>query len=80
MSTHQELLEAARRWENLADETEAWVKYAADRGQFAGVHLNKANTYRRTAEALRLEARDGVWRCACHLLLAKECRKLHEGK
>jgi hypothetical protein len=80
MGTHQELLRAARAWETLADEAETWARYETERGRYAGVHLNKANTYRRTAESLRLEALDGVQRCACHLVPFEECRKMSEGR
>lgn len=60
-------LESSLHWEGLAKEEDEWAAYEASRGRYAGVHANKAVLFRRTAEALWMEDRDGRPYCVCCL-------------
>lgn len=65
MLSHQDqLLASATRWEKLAVEAEAAAAWDASQGLGdQSVKHNKAATYRRTAESLRLEAQTGKNHC-----------------
>lgn len=65
--TVPEINEAIAGWEKLAREQDDAAAYEEGRGAFAGVHKNRAELYRRTAESLRLELATGDWHCACCL-------------
>lgn len=54
-------------WLQLAEEAERMATYLESRGEFGGTYRNKAETYRRTAEALRLEAATDLFHCVCCL-------------
>lgn len=60
-------LESALHWEGLAKKEDERAAYEAALGRYAGVHVNKATLYRRTAEAIRMEDRDGRPYCVCCL-------------
>lgn len=76
----EELERAAQWWDHLADEETDWAAYEESMGRYGGVSRNKAETYRKAARSLRMQAEDGVVRCACHLVTYEECRKLSEKK
>jgi hypothetical protein len=72
MSRSQEALESAEHWEHLATEAEDQARWDRDHGidlslpgSSAGDHC--ARMYRRTAEALRLEAKTGRPHCSACL-------------
>lgn len=52
------LLEAAAHWDALAREQDEFKDVTS---------AAKAEVYRRTAESLRMEEKDGIARCVCHL-------------
>lgn len=55
-----DLTEHIDHWQRLSDEATLPAKKAL---------------FARTAESLRMEEVDGVWRCACHLLTREACIK-----
>lgn len=57
----------AKEWEALAESAERLASYYESRGEYGGVARNKADTYRRTATALRLEITTGKHHCVCCL-------------
>lgn len=59
------LVEHAAHWDALAEEADRIGDCEKSRGRYDGVQRNKAETYRRTAEALRIEDRTGVSVCVC---------------
>lgn len=59
--------EHAAQWEKLAVEADEHAAYLESRGEHAGAWREKAHTYRRTVEALKLEAETGTWHCVCCL-------------
>ena len=61
-------LEHQAEWEKLAQAEDRKAQEATAKGLYAGVYLAKAETYRRCAESLRLEAEHGEPYCVCHLI------------
>ena len=59
--------EHGAHWAALAVEADAWASYLESRGEHGGSYRNKAATYRRTVEALDLEAATGEPHCVCCL-------------
>lgn len=70
-----EINEAIAGWEKLAVEQDEATAYEESRGQYAGVHKNRVELYRRTAESLRLELEKGEPHCVCCLKPAARHRK-----
>lgn len=69
MSDQASLVESAEHWERLADEAEAKAKWDRDLGidlSLPGCSAGdyRARDFRRTAEALRLEAATGRPHCS----------------
>lgn len=60
----ERLIAAANHWETLADQEEAMAKWDSEHG-YGDVQVYKrhAETYRRTAKSLRLEAGTGKPHC-----------------
>lgn len=54
-------------WEALAAEADERAAYEESRGSSGAAHRSKAETYRRAAEANRLEATTGQHHCVCCL-------------
>ena len=76
--TNAEIIESAEHWERQADEAEAQAAWDRERGidlspagTSAGDH--RAQLYRATGQALRLEASTGIAHCSCHLVPATTC-------
>ena len=69
MRTNEELETAAKHWESLAQQEldMGTHEVAVGVSLTMGVYNNRADTYRRTAKSLRLEAKTGVWHCVCCL-------------
>ncbi len=70
--TLDEMLTAIRDWYALAAHAEEWQSYYAPDGGMpdagtAATWGRKAEVYRNTARALRLELETGEPHCACHL-------------
>lgn len=59
--------ETTEQWERLASEADSWADYLESRGEHAGAHRAKAETYRRAAESIRLEESTGAPHCVCCL-------------
>ena len=73
-----EIEQAARHWEALADSAEEMAAWERDIGidmspPGHSVGDNQARLYRQTAEAIRITARTGVHHCACHLIPVSDC-------
>lgn len=71
-------LTAADHWDRLADQEEAMSTWKRQRGldlsapgQSSGDR--RAESYRRCAKSLRLEAETGIPHCACHLVPVTAC-------
>jgi hypothetical protein len=69
MTSAEECLAAARHWEQLADADEAQAKWNREHGldmSHPGTSAGdyRAQTYRRTAACLRLEAETGLPHCS----------------
>jgi len=78
--TKEKALEAARGWEEYADQVESQTQWNRSQGidlcppgLSPGDH--KAKAARDCAKALRLEAETGVLHCNCHLVPYNECPK-----
>jgi len=54
-------------WAALAVEARERAAYEESRGSSGVAYRNKAETYDRTAKAMRLELLTGVWHCVCCL-------------
>jgi hypothetical protein len=62
--------EAAQHWEYLAEQEDRMAEYTDQHAARLGSSLAyraKAETYRKTAASLRLEASTGEWHCSCCL-------------
>ena len=62
-----ELEAAAQRWDTLAAEAIEWGEYDAHMGPASHASAHRAETYKRTAESLRLQIETGEWHCVCCL-------------
>lgn len=62
-----ELEAAARRWDNLAAEAIEWGTHEVRMGNGSHASAHRAETYKRTAVALRLQIETGEWHCVCCL-------------
>jgi hypothetical protein len=59
----REAAKAGLHWLALSLQEQDAARYAASRGEYAGVHVNKARTYGKTARALALESQTGMRHC-----------------
>lgn len=71
-------IEAAAHWFYLADKAEAMADWDRQHGHDLSpmgqsVGDRRAESYRRTAQSLLLEAETGIPHCNCHLGPASDC-------
>lgn len=55
----------AAEWEALAAEADQMGDWERSRGRYDGAYRNRAESYRKAAKSLQLEAATGVPHCAC---------------
>lgn len=66
-STAEAALAAAEHWEALADEALRIAEWDEAHAGSGAPQRNKADSYKRTAKSLRIEAVTGVPHCVCCL-------------
>jgi hypothetical protein len=55
--------ESAAHWNKLADDELRWASYEEGRGHYGGVHRNRAEMFRKTADSIELEIKTGKTHC-----------------
>lgn len=64
---------AAAHWDALAHAERGMAEYEAQRGNFVGAYIERAQTYERCAESLWRESATGQSHCMCHLTPRSAC-------
>jgi len=68
------ILESSRHWDKLAEAEIEMATWEEGHGSHtASAHYAKAESYKKTAKSLRLEADHGEPYCICHFIPRRQC-------